>query len=507
MKKVFILFIGVLSMQISNAQSINDVVRFSTENMNGTSRYKAMSGAFGALGGDFSAFAINPAGSAVFSNSETTVTLSNYHNDNDATYFGTLTNRDESEFDLSQAGIVFVFDNIGSNDWNKISLGINVQNNDNYYNNYFATGRNTSHGIGNYFKFYADGQLLGNISQQEGETDTDTYLTLGNDFGFAAQQAFLGYAGFIINPDDTSNTNTSYTLNANYNSGANHDYIIQTSGFNRKYTFNIGAQFQNNWYFGLNINSHDVDYRERKVLSENPVDTANSGLQYAEFSNELYTYGSGISFQVGAIYKARNLRIGASYQSPTWYTLNDELTQGLSTDFRNPSSPNDILRRDILPNVVNAYNEHQITTPAIITGSLAYVFGKKGLISFDYSRKDFANAKLRPDNDFFVANNAIRSDLQAAATYRVGGEYRIKKFSLRGGYRFQESPYKNGTTIGDLDGYSLGLGYNFGSMSVDLAYDRSKQTNNSQLFQAGLTDTVAINNVNTNVSLSLSFKL
>ncbi len=506
MKKVLMLFIGVLSMQVGSAQNINDVVRYSTENINGTARFRAMSGAFGALGGDFSAFTINPAGSAVFSNSETAITLSNYNNDNDTSYFGTLANRNESEFDLNQAGIVFVFNNLGDSNWNKISLGINVQNNDNYYNNYFATGRNTSRGIGNYFDFYADGQSLGNIAQLPGESDTDTYLILGEDFGFAAQQAFLGYEGFVINPDDTANTNTSYSPNANYAAGADHDYIVQTSGFNRKYTFNIGAQFKDNWYFGLNVNSHDVDYRERRVLIERPVDT-DSGLQYAEFSNEIYTYGSGISFQVGAIYKAKNLRVGASYQSPTWYSLNDELIQGLSTDFRDPNNTDDILRRDIFPNVVNAYREHQITSPAILTGSLAYVFGKKGLISFDYSVKDFANAKLRPTNDFLATNNQISNSLKAAATYRVGGEYRIKKFSLRGGYRFQESPYENGSTIGDLDGYSLGLGYNFGSMSLDLAYDRSEQTNNPQLFQAGLVDTVTINNINTNVTLSLSFKL
>jgi hypothetical protein len=506
MKKVFILFIGLISMQVSNAQNINDVVRYSTENINGTARFRAMSGAFGALGGDFSAFTINPAGSAVFTNSETAITLSNYNNDNDVSYFGTVANRNESEFDLNQAGIVFVFTNLGDSGWNKISLGVNVQNNDNYYNNVFATGRNSSSGIGDYFSFYADGQQLGNIAQLPGETDTDTYLILGEDFGFAAQQGFLGYEGFAINPDSDDNTNIAYSPNANYAAGADHDYILQTSGFNRKYTFNIGAQYQDNWHFGLNINSHDVDYRERRVLIETPVDI-DSGLQYAEFSNELYTYGSGISFQVGAIYKAKNLRVGASYQSPTWYSLNDELIQGFSTDFRDPSNPDDILRRDIFPNVVNAYRQHQITTPAIVTGSLAYIFGKKGLISFDYSVKDFANAKLRPDNDFFVANNSIRDNLQAAASYRVGGEYRIKKFSLRGGYRFEESPYKNGTTVGDLNGYSAGLGYNFGSMALDLAYDRSEQTNNTQLFQVGLVDTAAINNINTNITFSHSFKL
>ena len=122
MKKVFILFIGVLTMSVSNSQNINDVVRYSTENLNGTARFKAMSGAFGALGGDFSAFSINPSGSAVFATSEVAISLSNYNNDNNVSYFGTVANRNESEFDLNQAGIVFVFNNMGDSDWRKISL-------------------------------------------------------------------------------------------------------------------------------------------------------------------------------------------------------------------------------------------------------------------------------------------------------------------------------------------------------------------------------------------------
>lgn len=506
MKKVFILAMVMLSMSISYAQNINDVVRYSTENLNGTARFRAMSGAFGALGRDFSAFSINPAGSAIFSTSEVTLSLSNYNNDNDVSYFGTATNRDESEFDLNQAGIVFVFNNTGDSDWKKISFGINVQNNDNYFNNYFATGTNPTRGIADYFVFFSNGQALGDIAQLPGETDTDTYLFLGENFGFAAQQGFLGYEGFVINPDVDDDANTSYFSNADYSNGAIHDYIVQTSGFNRKYTFNLATQYKDNLYLGLNVNSHDVDYRERRVLVETPVNAA-SGLQYAEFSNELYTYGVGISFQVGAILKLDNVRLGGSYQSPTWYSLNDELIQGLSTDFRNPSDPNEILRRDIFPNVVNAYREHRIVTPGNLTGSFAYVFGKKGLISFDYSLKDYSNAKLRPTDDFAITNNNIDTQLQAASSYRIGGEYRIDRLSLRGGYRFEESPFQNGSTVGDLEGYSLGIGYNFGSMSFDLAYDRSEQANNPQLFQAGLVDRANINNVNSNVTFSLTFKL
>ena len=54
---------------IGTAQNSSDVLRYGSENLQGTARFQGMGGAFGALGGDLSALNINPAGSAVFNNS------------------------------------------------------------------------------------------------------------------------------------------------------------------------------------------------------------------------------------------------------------------------------------------------------------------------------------------------------------------------------------------------------------------------------------------------------
>jgi long-subunit fatty acid transport protein len=59
---------------------------------------------------------------------------------------------------------------------------------------------------------------------------------------------------------------------------------------------------------------------------------------------------------------------------------------------------------------------------------------------------------------------------------RIGAEYKIEK--LRAGYRIEQSPYKNKTTVGDLTGYSGGLGYNFGSTKIDSSYAYAKEIRN-----------------------------
>ena len=82
-----------------------------------------------------------------------------------------------------------------------------------------------------------------------------------------------------------------------------------------------------------------------------------------------------------------------------------------------------------------------------------------------------------------------------------------KSLSFRGGYRFEESPYNDDSFYGDLTGYSLGLGYNFGNTKLDLAFDQSDRTINNQLYSTGLTDAARIDGKNSNVTLSLAFNL
>jgi long-subunit fatty acid transport protein len=220
----------------------------------------------------------------------------------------------------------------------------------------------------------------------------------------------------------------------------------------------------------------------------------------------LYTYGNGFSFQLGAIVKAtKEIRLGLAYQSPTFYNLNDELSQSLTVVSEKEGSNS--VTDTVNPDVINTYQPYKLQTPDKITGSFAYVFGKTGLLSVDYSRKNYGNTQYNPNNEFRDVNNGMSNLLTKTGELRIGGEYKIKQWSLRGGYRFEESPYKNKTTFGDLTGYSGGLGYNFGSTKLDVSYSTSKRDSNQRFFSQGFTDSSAVNTTNNNVSLTLLFEL
>lgn len=494
--KRYITFITLLACAISTAQNMNDVLRFGTENLQGTARFQGMSGAFGALGGDLSALNINPAGSAVFNNSLFTVSGTNYARDNFATYFNDSNGTKTNDLDINQIGGVMVLKTVNDESkWKKISLAINydvVQN----LNDRFKVRGTSNQGIDNYFLSYAQGTPFGSILLQDGELIEDAYLAIGSQQGFVDQQAFLGYYGGLIDPESEEDANTDYVSTSEY-ATVNQEFERNSTGYNNKFTLNASTQYGNKLYLGASINFHNIIYDRYDYFYENGYE-ASSPIQFTSFDNYLHTEGSGFSFSLGAIAKLNEfVRIGGSYQSPTWYRLTDDTAQRVNSDL----ADQDIGFIDF--GIVNLFDTYRIKVPEKLTGSLAVVFGKNGLLSFDYGFQDMSKAELRPNSDasFALINNQIANELSAVSSFRLGGEYRICQFSLRGGYRMEQSPYKNGNTIGDLTGFSAGLGYSFGGSRIDLAFNRTNQELSRQLFDTGLTTPAFIDNQNTNVTL------
>lgn len=505
MKKLAILMIGVISMSNLLAQDISDALRYSQDDIQGSARFRALSGAFGALGGDMSAVSLNPAGAAIFNRSHASLSLSSLNIDNDISYFDGRSSTSDSKIDLHQAGGVFVFANTNENAaWKKFVVSIAYDKTANHDDQWFASGRNTN-SVDNYFLAYAQGLRLDEISAFPGETISQAYGEIGSFYGFGHQQAFLGYESYILEPQNDTDENTNYSSNiapGTYNQ--QYDYVAR--GYNGKVSFNAAAQYQDRLYLGVNLNAHFINYERFTFLRET---NSNPGslVTNVGFENNLFTIGNGFSFQLGAILKLTNeLRAGFTYNSPTWFRISEETTQGISTFVDDIDGS---FTANVNPNIINIFPEYRLRSPGKITGSLAYVFEDKGLLSFDYSRRDYSNMEFRPENDtIFAAQNQLISNVfKAANTYRFGGEYKYKQFSFRGGYRFEESPYEDDSFVGDLTGYSLGLGYSFGNTRLDLTFDQAERTVNNPLFSRGLTDAATVDAVNSNVTLSLAFNL
>ncbi|KFF16113.1 OmpP1/FadL family transporter [Flavobacterium hydatis] len=501
MKKYIFLILTGLSISAAHSQGISDAMRYSQDNLNGTARFRAMGGAFGALGGDLSSLNVNPAGSAVFANNQFGVTLSNYNTKNNSNYFGTKTNESENSFILNQAGGVLVFNNYDSkSNWKKLAVAVNYENTNNYNDAIFSAGTNPTNSVDKYFLNYADGIVpLGLIK--------NSYY---RNLNYGAQQAYMGYEGYIINPVTLDDKNTQYTSNVPAGGNYYQENEIYSNGYNGKLSFNFATSYKDKLYIGVNLNSHFTDYTRNTSFYEdnNNNTTAIDRINRLRFDNQLYTYGNGFSFQIGAIAKVTDqIRLGLAYESNTWYKLYDETTQSLVTVSSNNAG--ELPNRIVDPQIINVLEPYKLQTPGKWTASFAYVFGKTGLLSVDYAIKDYGNTKFKPTNDSFFrgVNNTMSDQLTNSSEVRIGAEYKIKLLSLRAGYRFEQSPYKNSSTIGDLNGYSGGLGYNFGSTKVDLAYSYAKRNSQQAFFSQGFTDGANINTKFNNVSLTMLFEL
>jgi len=493
MKKVYLLILGLLLTQANQAQDITDAVRYGLDEIQGTARFRAMGGAFGALGGDMSALSLNPAGSVIFSSSAAAFTIGWSQKNNDVSYGNGFTSTNDDNFNFAQGGAVFLYGNSNPNSkWNKFALGINYERTSDFNDNWVASGVNNV-SIGEYFSGFANGLPLGEISALDGETLTAAYADIGASFGFGHQQAFLGFESVILQPADINNNdNTVYTSNI-ADGTFNQRYLLSSTGYNGKMAFNFAAQYDDRISFGANINAHFLNY-ERVTVFDESNSNAGSRVNNVAFDNTLFTTGAGISFQLGTIFKVtEEFRLGLNYNSPTWYRINEETTQFIQTTGTDPNDAELPFTFD--PRIINIYPEYRLQTPGKIGGSLAYVFGDKGLLSFDYSRRDFGNMEFRPTSDpFFAQQNAEMSNLLGVAnTYRFGGELRHKQFSFRGGYRIEESPYENDAAFGDLTAYSLGLGYKLGNLSFDLAFTQAERETSNLLYSNAPTFNEAAN--------------
>ena len=491
---VFILT-GAATYAQTNLNTAADAVRYADDNMNGTARFRAMSGAFGALGGDLSAMMVNPAGSAVFNFNSGTISLTSYNIANKSSYFGTDVKTHDNSFELNQIGAVFVFNNAKENAFiNKFTVGFNYENTNNFDNRIFTAGTNPTNSIDQYFLQYANGVPLSKLN--------DSYY---QNLTYGQQQAYLGYNAYIFNPDQNAPGNTSYTSNVPQNGGYYQENSINTTGYNGKIALNFATQLKQRFYVGANLNIHFTDYVKGYSVYEDYNTSPRTGLQSVRFDNERYTYGGGFSFNIGAIAKVtESLRLGLAYESPTWMNLQDEIRQRIVSDCPDCDNNSGLIITD--PGMTFILDDYTIQTPSKYTGSLAYVFAQHGLISIDYSFKDYSNTKYTSSR-YNSINNELSSTLDIAGELRIGAEYRLKNFSFRGGYRYEQSPYKNNSTLGELNGFSGGLGIAFGNSKVDLAYSYYNRKMDVPILPTAFTDTARINSRNNNITLSYTLDL
>lgn len=447
---IAILFAATLTSYSQSLGYQDLALLFSENDKNGSARFVGMSGAFGAIGGDISAMNINPAGIGVYKNSAFSGTFNSRNTDITANYYANASTTQEEFFNLSQAGAVLVFDSAYNTEWSKFAIGINYRITKDF---------------------------------------SDAFVAKGNS----------GIATFNEFPLDQNTTPIAYSI------GEAQKFTNTTNGALSEINIAFSSVHENRLYLGAGFNVYDLIFSQQSTLRETNTDGNDNELN-AAFYQENNTTGTGFSLNMGFIYKLhKNFRFGLAYQTPTWFTeiieeTNITSNQGLRLGDLNFLGDTEIVvsedPNNIYANTADNYFPTQsliygLKTPSKLTASAAFIFGKNGLLSLDYSNKNYTRTKLSQE-DFSKENAFFQNDLRNTHNLNIGTEWRLDRFSIRGGYQFEQNPLKNASDIENITGYSLGGGYNFGGTKLDISYSDSSR-NNSYDFYAQYNNINAAN--------------
>ena len=467
----------------------HDVARLSADKPMGTARTLGMGGATQALGADFGNLTGNPAGLGWYQKGEFVTSMGLGLASSTGSYLGEKASTDKQHFYIPNVGFVVSNANTEGAKWLKnytLAFGLNRQGD---YNG-AATWTGLSSGIDENSRAVSNGLVQHYLDiANRGDIRTDI---IRRPFLFPLEQQIRSaYSIYMLDSTTTGGRFTSFVPPADYRQNG----LVTTRGSRNSLDLAGSININDRVTVGAAMGMGIYSYTETRLYTEQfariyyapapdniPKDSTYRGARY---SLQDVTSTSGLSFnmRVGAqVAVTEALRWGLSVQLPTVYAMSQSYENTLAafypgtvqTSTRNGQRFEQNLPREpfrgpfVVPAVV-----YTVTTPWRFSTGLAYVFGKRGLLTADVDYVDYTSASIRSDEFSPVAdNNAIKQVYNAALNVRAGGELRLEKWRVRGGYAFQGNPYKNDPELGyyfnrGTTTYTAGLGYREPSFYVD----------------------------------------
>ncbi len=498
------LIVGVT--KISFAQYSQDALRFSTFQTGSTARIKAIGNASTAIGGDLTSISGNPAGIGSFTRSEFSFTPEFDGSKVNSTYQSQGNSASKNNVNLNNAAAVF-YSRLNtprgsdkSKGWLSFNFGVSYNRTNNYYEDVRYSGTNKTNSITDYYASDANSNALsttpGNIAS--------------NSLGLWAynQNLIDQYTGNVYKSNATTPVNGA---NINPNGYSQLSNAIRTGG-ESELSLAVGANYSNKLYLGFGIGITNLRYNNNASFNENgiasvitsgsstTVTTAN--MPYANvYGQEQETTGSGFNAKFGAIFKpASFVRIGLLVTTPTWYTIDDNYNESLTTRLNNGNAVS-----NSNPDGYYQFN-YNLRTPLKVAGGLAFFIKDYGFITGDLEYLDYSSIHLSGDYNATGDNSDIKTLYQSAVNAHIGAEARINgQLYLRGGYGVQGNPLKqNGSDINTTSG---GLGYRSGDYYIDATYSHITASQTVYPYEIGAGSPAALlNKTNNNVYVTFGFR-
>lgn len=443
---LLISFILIQSITKTIAQTDIDALRYSGSSTTGTARFTAMSGAFGALGGDITGLSYNPAGIAIFRSSEFTFTPSIYSSTTTSHFLGSDFEERKYNFNIGNIGLIYT-NKISNNEdkpgWKSWNFGIGYNRLDNFHNRSFYEGINAGNSLLNHFAEQANGKIPDNL---------DPFFEL------------QAYNTYLINPDVANHYQSAIPAGKEIQRRS-----FESRGAIGETVFTFGANYSNKFFLGGTLGLKSLRYIESITYEELDPDTQIAYFNHFKLQQDLTTRGTGVDLKFGIIFKPNDMfRMGVAIHTPTWFELHDEYNNKINSILDTGSVTS-------FSDEANGTFDYSLTTPFKALGSIAIIFGKAGLLSADYEFSDFGESRFNVSGTSFAdVNNYIRKKYTGVHTFRIGTEWIYQNLSFRGGVSMTSSPlaekYKTGISDFSRKGISGGIGYRENGLFFDLGY-------------------------------------
>lgn len=474
---------ALLNMFCASAQDIYTMESVTSEDLNGTARFIGMGGAMSALGADISTMGTNPAGIGLYRSADVATSLSL----NALAEGQKFDEHGKTRMSYDQAGIVYPI-KMGNGSMRFFNVGFNYHKRKNF-KSLISADQNLSNGASQTWE-------MADVSSYWGDEERWTPL------------AVAGYQTYLFDKAGGNPDESGYEKYNVYN-GVNNSYRKWVTGGIQQYDFNMSTNISDRYYFGITMGVYNVDVDSYSGYMENLAGVDGSPVGSYTLTNARSLSGNGIDFKFGTIIypiEGSSFRVGLSFSTPVWYSLTANCTSQIYSTIGGK-------KYDIRTEVRD--HDFNIRTPWKFNISAGGTIGNFLALDAEYEYSDYSSASLSYDDSYDEwgwggnqtkdreLNREASKYLKGVSTVRLGAEAKLDYgLSLRLGYNYVSTPIKsnalqnqfinsasidyntstNYVNLGDINRYTVGLGYKAKHFYTDFAWQYQQQSGDFYAF-------------------------
>ncbi len=439
---------------------------FSRTQPGGSARIQALGGAQVSLGGDFSSAATNPAGLGMYNKSEFTFSPGQFTTAVNGDYFRGDTPISENNNDtraginISGLGLAISTDDGARGSFVRGTFAVTFTRVNHFNRSLRYEGLNSATSLIDYFLEEATGRTPSQFDENGYSFNTVTELAYNN---------YLIGESTVLDPNNDPKEYFTDVDGQPYQSET-----VGTKGAQNQWSFSYGANFDDRFFAGAGLNITSLRYNSEKNYRE---EFDGGPLSDFTLDEELSIRGSGVNLTVGGIARPVDfIQLGVSASTPTFYNLTDNYSANLRSSWNDYDYYGD--GSEILANQSSSTDivtsEYNLTTPWRLNVGATVFLQKHGFLTADIEQVNYAQARYSSEItgvEYNNDNDRIKSLYKPATNIRLGAEFRLEAWRMRGGYQILADPFLNeqNDINRKMRAVSGGVGYRTADFFIDFA--------------------------------------